>query len=207
MTPNLHRLLALALLIVAGMVAYWLVAEVWLAQHRYYRDSIEQSQDRLQRFTRLAATRPQLEQQLRQVNQDDSADSYYLSETAANLAATELQQQVKTIVEANGGRIASSQILPVSEENGFTVVPIRVQLLVTDMAALQKSLHALESARPLLFIDNVQMRARQVRKRVAVNRNLSRAERRAQRRRPRPVVTETQLTAQFELAGYIRKGA
>lgn len=206
MTPNLHRLLSLAILLVFVGIGYYLVAEVWLDRYQYYRDTIEQSQDRLQRYHRIAASRPELERALRAINQDQSAETYYLDQTAPNLAATELQQQVKNIVQANGGRIASSQVLPYSQEGGFTVVPIRVQLLVTDMASLQKSLHALESAKPILFVDNVQMRARQVRKRQPVARNLSRAERRAQRRTRRQIVTETQLTAQFELAGYIRNG-
>lgn len=213
MTENLHRLLALALLLAAGMLIHWLVTNVWLDRYRYYQNNIEQAQERLQRFDRLAAERPALEQRLQQLSQENRTDEFYLAQTAPNLAATELQQQVKAIVESNGGRLASTQVLPVGSENGFTRVAIRVQLLVTDMTTLQRSLHALESAEPLLFIDQVQMRAREVRKRLPVsrdqiarNRALSRAERRA-RRQVRQVTTETQLTAQFELAGFLRKNA
>lgn len=209
MTANLHRLLALALLIVAVAGVSWLVDGVWLNYYRYYQNSIAEAEDRLGRLQRIAAARPALEQQLTEIDRNSDADVYYLAQTAPNLAATELQQQARAVIESNGGRLASTQVLPVENEAGFTRVAIRVQMLVTDLEALQKSLYALESAQPLLFIDEVQMRARQVRKRVprdlTANRNLSRAERRALRRQPRQVTTETQLTAQFELAGYIRK--
>jgi hypothetical protein len=118
-----------------------------------------------------------------------------------------VQQQVKAIIESNGGRLASTQVLPESDEGGFTRVTIRVQILVNDVVALQKTLYALESATPLLFMDNVQLRARTVRKRVPAAVSVNPAERRNRRRRPVEIKTETQLTLQFELAGFMRKGS
>ena len=211
MTTNLHRLLALALLIIVGYGGYWLINHVWYGKYVYYQNHIEQLQDRQQRYAAIIAAQPELESALQQVKQDSSIERFYLNQTSPNLAATALQQQVKTIAESHGGRLASTQVLPVSEEGAFNRVAIRVQILVTEVEALQQTLHALESATPLLFIDNVQMRARQVRKRTATQRN-QRAQRnqrdrrnRNRRRQALPVVTETQLTMQFELAGYMRK--
>ena len=210
MTANLHRGIALGLLLAVIVGAYWLVDRVWLGQYVYYQENIEQLQDRFLRYVKIIAGRPELEAKLRQVGQDNSIAQYYLAQPSPTLAATDLQQQVKNIIESNGGRLASTQILPATKENGFTRVAIKVQMLVNEMEALQKTLYALESAKPLLFINNVQMRARTVRKRVprtnnrrATNRRNSRDRR---RRQPLPVKTETQLTAQFELAGYISKG-
>lgn len=211
MTANLHRLLALGLLIIVAYIGYWLVGQVWWGKYTFYQDHVEQLQDRLQRYSAIVATRPQLEAALQRVRQDSSVERFYLTQTSPNLAATELQQQAKAIAESNGGRLASAQVLPVVDEGGFSRVAIRLQILVTEMDALQKILHTLESATPLLFIDNVQMRARQVRKRVAANVNRrdlrNQRDRRNRTRQRLPVVTETQLTMQFELAGYMRKSA
>ena len=205
MTENLHRLLALALLVALGCGAYWLIDRVWLGRYEYYQTNADQAVDRLERFTALAAARPALQQRLESASQDQSSARFYLADKAPNLAATELQQQVRELVERNGGRLASTQVLPVSNEAGFTRVAIRVQLLVTDMEVLQKTLHALESSRPLLFIDDLQMRARTVRQRVAVDRSRLRRDPRTRRVQRPPVKTETQLTAQFELAGFLPK--
>jgi general secretion pathway protein M len=204
MTENLHRIIAIALLIAVLLGGYWLVENIWLDRYIYYRDTAEQLQDRLQRYSSISATRPQLEEEIQKIRQDNSVDNFYLIQESPTLAASDLQQQVKGIIESNGGRLASTQILPVVDEGPLTKVAIRVQITVTEMDAMQKTLHALESARPVLFVDNVQIRARTVRKRVP--RTQSRRDLRNRGRQPQPVTTETQLTMQFELAGYMRKG-
>ena len=205
MSESLHRLLAIILLGTAIYGGYWLIKQVWFGQYTYYHETTEQLQDRLLRYSNLAATRPQLEAEIKKIRQDNSVDNYYIVQESPTLAATDLQQQVKSIIETNGGRLASTQILPVVEEGPLTKVAIRVQITVTEMEAMQKTLHALESARPVLFVDNVQVRARTVRKRVPRTRNRSNPRNRNNNQR-QPVTTETQLTMQFELAGYMRKG-
>lgn len=205
MSESLHRLIAVALLIAIIYGSYWLVEKVWFGQYTYYHETVEQLQERLLRYSNLAATRPQLETEIQKIRQDNSVDNYYLDQASATLAATDLQQRVKGIVEGNGGRLASTQILPVFEEGPLTKIAIRVQITVTEMESMQKALHVLESARPMLFVDNVQIRARTVRKRVPrTNNRRNRLNR--NNNRSQAVTTETQLTMQFELAGYMRKG-
>jgi general secretion pathway protein M len=206
MSESLHRIIAFALLVLAALGCYWLVDTVWLGRYLHYTEAVEQLQDRLQRYTGLAATRPRLETEIQKIRQDNSVDNYYLMQESPTLAATDLQQQVKGIIESNGGRLASTQILPVADEGPLTKVTIRVQITVTEMEAMQKTLHALESARPLVFVDNVQVRARTVRKRVPRTRNRRDRRNLRNRNQPQPITTETQLTMQFELAGYMRKG-
>ena len=195
LTENHHRVAAVALLVMVGFGIYTLVDGVLLAKYRFYREHVEESQDRLQRLESMLATGPELEARIRQVRADSPIDLYTLKSAPPPIAATELQQQVKAVVESNGGNLVSTQILPVNVEGGFSKVTIRVQM-TSDTDALQKVLYDLESHEPLLFIDNLQVRARPVRQpRRRLRGNA----------KPLPEAPSTvQLTTRFELAGFMR---
>lgn len=199
-SPGAHRLIALLLLMLVIAGAYTAFERVWLERHQYYSDHLSSLQDRLARYRRMLGARDELADALATVRQDDRSDIYYLNRMAPPLAATELQQQVSRAVQANGGSLASSQILPADDEQGFTRIAIRVQL-TGDMETLQKTLYALETAQPMLFVDNVQVRSRTVRQRVRPTRGPD--------GRPIPASqryrTEVQLIAQFDVIGYMRK--
>lgn len=197
MSTSAHRLVALLLLALLLGGGQWLFERYWLGFRQHYAEATEQLQDRLMRYQRLIAQRPLLEQKLGEVREDDTVDAYYLNQTSPTLAATELQRRAGQVVQNNGGSLTSSQILPVEEEDGFSKVGIRVQMNGS-VDALNKALYVLESTRPTVFIDNVQIRARTVRQRVP--------SRSAQQNGGVEIKTEIQLTAQFELAGYMRKG-
>ena len=198
MSTNAHRLIAVLLLIMVIAAGQWLFERFWLGQRAHYAEATEQLQDRLARYRNLIQQRPLLEQQLGEVKDDATVDAYYLNQETSTLAATELQRRAGQAVQNNGGSLASSQILPIEVDNGFTKVAIRVQMN-GDMDALNKALHALESAQPKVFIDNVQLRSRTIRQRVPSNTNQQ------GRRAGIEIKTQIQLTAQFELAGYMQK--
>jgi general secretion pathway protein M len=187
----------LLLLLVLG-AGQWLFERYWLGQQRHYQDATEQLQDHLLRYRRLAEQRPLLEQKLGEVQQNDAIEAYYLAQETPVLAATELQRRAGQAVQKNGGSLTSSQVLPVEDDSGFARVAIRVQMN-GDMDALSNIFHTLESARPTVMVDNVQIRARPIRQRVP------RATTENNRRKQYDVKTEIQLTAQFELVGFMPK--
>lgn len=185
----MHRLTAVLLLLLIVVAVDWVVEEVVLARHEYYQEHIERIQDRLERANSLLAQRPELEKQIKRVKQNESSNAYYLNQASPTIAATDLQQRVKTAIESNGGQLMSTQILPETSEGAFTKVAIRVQM-TGDTEALQKTLYALEAQTPLLFVDNIQIRARPVRQ--------------PRRSRTEQPSVQISLTTQFELAGYLR---
>lgn len=201
MSSSMHRFLAVTLLVVLLYGAYWATQRYWFGTYEYYQDNLEQVHNRLQRYNAMLATQPKLESELQAVRKNNAVESYYLDSATPTLAATRLQQQARQAIEGNGGNVVSTQILPVVSEDDFSKVAIRIQM-TGDTEAVQKTLHILESARPLLFVDNVQVRARTIRQRVRQNRRELRQ--RGQRRQPPQIKTEVQLTTQFELAGYMR---
>ncbi|NJN46350.1 MAG: hypothetical protein HC808_07610 [Candidatus Competibacteraceae bacterium] len=128
-TPSpFHRLAAvlLLLLVIAGLD--WFVEDIVLAKHKFYQLNIEQLQERLQRANAMLAQRPELEQRINNIKQNDTINAYYLNQSSPTIAATDLQQRVKAAVEANGGELTSVQILPVTTEGAFSRVAIRAQM-------------------------------------------------------------------------------
>jgi len=156
MSPARQRLLALGiLLIVLIAVVAVLVAPVLLA-HRHYDQAIADLSDKLTRYRRVAAQAPELRAALEAVKARDGR-RFYLRNTAANLAAAELQEMVKAAIENNGGRITTSQNTAMREDGRFRQIGVNVQFFATT-PALQKILTALETQQPYVVIDNIAVR-------------------------------------------------
>jgi general secretion pathway protein M len=162
LTPIQGRLLAvlLALTALALLVAAVALPTLWL--HKRYDSFIEDYGDRLQRYRRVAALRPAIEEAIKGTEKRDSR-KYYLKGGSPTLAAAELQGLVTRIVDENQGKIISSQILPAKEDAKATG-PLKVAISMQMGAAiipLQMILHTLETAEPYLFIDQLTVRANQ----------------------------------------------
>ena len=187
---QMHRLAALLLLALMMGLFYMLVDRVWIGQYRLYQTNAERQQDRLHNLQRLATARPELEKAIQSIRDDQRTAAYFLPPAPPTLAAADLQQRVKSLVEGSGGSLLSVQALPAVEEGGVVRVAVSIALQ-GNVDSLQKMLHSLESQVPLLFVDNLEVTARQFRPRL-----------------PDGSVapyTRIQLNGQFEVSGYLRK--
>ena len=186
-----QRLGALALLLLVVVSTLYLVVDhVLVARYRFYLERLEQQQGRLEQLERMAASREPIQQLIAKIQQDRNITAQYLPQSAPPLAAADLQQRVKAVVEAAGGTLRSTQALPpVEEENA---VKVAVNATVSgDTESLQKILYDLESQTPLLFVDDLNVTARAVRQRLPNGRLAG--------------YTRVQLNIQFEISGYLRK--
>jgi general secretion pathway protein M len=181
------------LLVTLGVVVLVFAAVVWpwLEQNWEYDEEIANRVHQLGRFQALAATRPELERQLEQLRLESRNAAFYLKADTPALAGAELQNQVKQVVEAQGGKLTSTQILKVADEEGATRVSIRVRM-TGDTETLLNVLYGLENGQPLLFLDNLSVRARRV---------STRRSRRAK------TVQRDPLDINFDLSGYLSQGA
>lgn len=162
LTPFQGKLLAamLALMTIALLVAAVALPTLWL--HKRYDQLLENYGDRLQRYRRISALRPAIEEATKAAAKRESR-KYYLKSTSPTLAAAELQGLVSRIIDGNQGKIMSSQILP-AKGKGDTTEPQKVAISVQLSAAiipLQMILHALETHEPYLYIDQLTVRANQ----------------------------------------------
>lgn len=186
-----HRLVALLLLLVVGSGLYLLVDRVLVAQYHHYQTLLEQQQGRLIQLERMTATQEPIRQLIARIQQDRNISAQYLPQSAPALAAADLQQRIKTVIESAGGTLQSIQSLPPAEESGTVKVAVSVTA-TGDTAMLQKVLYELETQTPLLFVDNLDVTARETRPRLSSGRAAG--------------YTRVQLYVQLEVSGYLRKG-
>jgi len=157
MTARQSKMLALSLLLVlVALIIASVVAPVfWL--HRHYGQDIEQQLDLLARYSRIAATSPSLTKQL-EAMKAKGARGFFLKNSVPALAASEVQEIVKGVVEGNGGRIASMQIPGHKDDGNYRKVTVNIQMSAK-ISAAQKIFYALETQRPYLMLDNVSIRS------------------------------------------------
>ena len=157
MTAIQGRRLAIGLLFVAiGVAVAAIGIPAWL-MHRHYDLVLEDDLSKLERYRRIAGTRPEVARQLRTMRTKEPR-KFFLRSGAVSLSAAEAQEAVRTIVEANGGKLITMQA-PVSREEGrYRMVSVNVQL-TGNIFALRKILDAIDANSPFLFIDNLMVRS------------------------------------------------
>lgn len=186
LTPGQRRLAALLLLAAALLAGgAGLIWPVW-ALNRHYQETIDDMQSRLERYRKAAAIRTRLQAQHEELTRGLAEDAHYLRSDSDSLAAAELQNIVKRGIEPGGGTVMSTQILPTSNEEGFSRVSIKVRMR-GQLENIVSAFHAFETGSPYLFLDNVFIRGKP-----------------ASRVRQRRAGQNSQLDVDFELSGYIR---
>jgi general secretion pathway protein M len=155
--PEKRRQAAIAFLVAALLIAGAIVAlPLWLA-HRHYDDALEDMGRRLERYERMMAARPMLEEKLEAVRAMNSK-RFFLKASAASLSAAEVQERVRQLVEGGGGRLISVQVGQPREDGRFRQVSVTVQLNANIMA-LRRILLAAETAEPYMFVDALTVRS------------------------------------------------
>jgi general secretion pathway protein M len=185
----LSRTLAVVLLGVVLLGAYQLIAAPLVIAYREGEASIEQVKELLQRYEALAEQRSLLADRLAKQQERAGSAAGYLTGPSDALAAAQLQDRVKSVVEAAGGELRSTQILPAEPlegDLGFRRTTLRVNFVVT-IEGLQATLYELETGQPYLIIDDATVRQERVR-----------------RRRNEPE-KEPVLDVSLELFGYLRE--
>ncbi len=187
LTSGQSKAAALVILILAvAMVVGAIALPLWLLNRRY-DTAVEDSTVRLERYSRIVGMRDGLQKKAVQVKALE-ANRHFLKSASPALVAAELQEQARTIIDANGGKLSSSLTLPHKDDGVYRQVSIALQL-TAPLSAIKAMLYALESARPYLFIDNFSIRAPY---NVGMRTEFA---------------TEPDLVVQFNLTGYAMKGA
>lgn len=185
LTPKQSRILAIALLLTLLGLAATAVAVPVMLLHGHYDQALESLTDRLSRYRKIAAMRPDIEAQLKAA-QTDASSRFYLKNSGPSLAAAEIQDIAKGVIETRGCKLTSMQVLPHKDEEGYRQITVNVQLSGS-FHALHEVLYELENSRPYLFLDNASIRS-----------PLGFAQRNT---------SDPELYAQFDLVGYaVMKG-
>lgn len=183
------RLLALALLAAVPILAYALVLGPVISAYRDAGESIAQAHKLLRSYRERAEQRPQLAQLL--ADEEERADSItgYLEAVDDALAAAELQDRIKGVVEQAGGTLRSAQSLRVEAVEavaGVRRAGLKVRF-AADIESLATILYEIETGQPYLFVEALSIR-----------------EPRRQRRRRDEPEQAPDLDVVLDLYGYMR---
>jgi general secretion pathway protein M len=180
-TPSANRNAALALLVVAIVIVIALIAgPAWWLYERY-ESSASMLARQYRSYTSLNQMRPALMKSVEALKARDTK-KYFLKGATAALAGAELQDVARGVIEANNGKLLSSQLLAHKDDNGYR----QVNATITMMASIQnlrQVLYAMETREPYLFVDNLTVRSQ-------VPSNF----------KPQPGI-EPELFVQFDVAG------
>lgn len=149
-----QRWLAVGLLLLVVSAVVFAVLLPLASAALSYRDEKNDLLFRLQRQQTIAGREAQVAQQLELIKQQFLEQGYFSSSSTEALASAELQNIVKTAVADAGGQLTSTQGLPGKSTDGFLRVAVKVRM-TGSMEAMVGVLHSIETAVPLLIIDQL----------------------------------------------------
>ena len=158
MTESRRRLTALAIL-------FAVVAAVWLAVIQPVADAfatqsaeIDDLHSQLALYRTRIALKPIVEVQLAALKEHEASSTGLIAGNSPELAAANIQNAVKTLIESDGGQIRTAQNLTPTTADGFQRIEIQYEASVP-MARLKHMAYRIETGVPFLFLDAVDLRA------------------------------------------------
>ena len=163
LTPRSSRALALGILAALLLLAFFGLVSPIIDAYRQASSSVEQYRAALEHTRHGGNDLAGLRAELARLKEHQASAVGFMQSSNPSLAAAELQNRIKSSVEAARGELRSTQILPARDDGTFRRISIRGQIAV-NTAALQRVFYDLESATPFLFLDNVEIRSRPARR-------------------------------------------
>lgn len=190
MNARESRVVAVGLLAVVLILVTFGIVKPYVARYDHYAEAIDEQKFRLQRLIKAKRRLPLLQQQIAALRDYHDKEGLLLEQGTPALAAAQIQQQVAGLVATAGGQITSTQVGRVRDEDGFSRVSVSVRM-TGSVEVIAELFAEIETSKPLLFIDDVNVTATQAR----IRRNANRGD----DQDAAPVVR-----ADFELYAYMR---
>ena len=180
-----HRAAAAGLLLLAVLLLFALAVRPLWVRYAANMEAIEALEDNVVRFEAIARQQAAVENELSRLEDALDLGALTFHAGSATLAAANLQERVKSMVEKAGGSLTSTQVLEPESFGDFERVSVNVRMTGAT-PALQKSLYALESALPLLVIEDLLVVSRRA----------------ARRRKGKAVVQQDRLDVRYRVIGF-----
>ncbi len=163
--PRERRVVALGLLLALVLIVIFALLIPYVARYNHYLTAIDDQQFRLDRLHAAAAQLPELEAEIEALRAEALARGHLFEQGTPSLAAAQVQELIGRMVDTHGGEVRSMQVGRPLEEQGFTRVSVTVRMAATS-EELADLLHEIETRRPLLFVDNLNVRLLRLRQRA-----------------------------------------
>jgi general secretion pathway protein M len=140
------------------------------------------------RFERTVAGKADTVEQIEALADHQAQDNLCVSGSSEGVTAASLQERERALAEANGVAVASLQPMPAAARGAFSRVTVRVAINGT-LESLFGLLHDLEGGHPLVFVENLEVKAAP----YPWDRD--------------PATVDPQLTVRFDVSGYLQPEA
>jgi len=150
----MNRLLALLLLLMLPLLAWYAVGEPLRNEYVLGQRLLASEQEHLLRVEAIASQLGDYQSKLRRQRLDQGLSRAVFQAGTETLAAAIVQQRVKSVVEARGGSLVSTQVLQTVAAAPFTRIRINVRMLLS-VPVLQRVLHDIEAQIPYLVVDQM----------------------------------------------------
>lgn len=157
MTSEQSKRTAIGILAAAVLLLVAAVTVPVYLLNRHYDAALADLGGKLDRYRRIAGSRPEATRQLEAMRAMDPR-KYFLRPGAPALSAAEAQEALRSIIEGNGGRLITMNAPTTKEEGRYRQVSVNVQM-TGNIFALRKILNAIETNTPALFVDGFSMRS------------------------------------------------
>ncbi|HEX4303127.1 MAG TPA: type II secretion system protein GspM [Rhizomicrobium sp.] len=158
MTASRQRLLALALLLVAMGLVWLIIVQPVAEAFADQQDEIAGAQQMLGVYQQRIAMRPQVEARLAELKSHETSATGLIGGASAELAAANVQNLVKALVEGQAGQVHSAQNLTPVTADGFQRIDVQYDVSLP-MNHIKTLTYGIETSTPYLFLDGVDLRA------------------------------------------------
>jgi hypothetical protein len=154
-----HAVISLGILILFVAGLYIILLQPALTARKEYQERIDDYSFQLNKFRDTESKIVDLQKQIERLKKQDPDNGNYLEDKSPSLVAAELQKQLKTLIESNGGYLVSTHVITTADDELFPKVTIKIHMQA-EMDTLQAVFYQLAVNKPILFTSNVQIQKR-----------------------------------------------
>ena len=180
-----HAVISLSILILFAAGLYLILLQPALTARKEYQERIDDYSFQLNKFRDTESQIVDLLKQIERLKKQDPDNGNYLEDKSPSLVAAELQKQLKTLIESNGGNLVSTHVITTTDDELFPKVTIKIHMQA-EMDTLQTVFYQLAVNKPILFTSNIQIQKRNTSSR-------------------RKQANAGKLEVRFDITGYIYK--
>ena len=157
-TPELQqRWLALSILIVVVIIIFLIVILPLITKKIELSEVKNNFVVKLQQYERILANKNVVSTNMANITNEHKSQGYFNSQETDALASAEMQEFIKKAIVDAGGQLSSTQALPVSSDDNFNKITVRVRM-TGNSEELRAVLYKIETSEPLIIIDQIDIR-------------------------------------------------
>jgi hypothetical protein len=158
LAPLPRRISAIGILAIIGILAWLLLVWPLLEMSLDRRADIDALAAQAGHLQAMIARKPALERKIQVLRQEIPAAGGFWNGPSGAAVAAVIQDRLREAVTAGGGRVKSTSFDREANERGFRKIVVQFSIEGT-LDTLQKTLAAVESKTPALFVDALMVEA------------------------------------------------